>query len=59
MNKETITKPGTKQLIKDMGMKKNNITGDLYVEITEIIYPDKLSLDDKAIISKILDTPRT
>jgi DnaJ-class molecular chaperone len=58
MNKEFITKPNTKHMIKGLGMKKNDMSGDLYIEISEVIYPDKISLHNKEIISKILDIPQ-
>jgi hypothetical protein len=44
MNKEAVAKPGTRQIIKDMGIK-NNVTGNLCIEITEIVYPDKITLE--------------
>jgi hypothetical protein len=54
MNKEAVAKPGTRQIIKDMGIK-NNVTGNLCIEITEIVYPDKITLENKETISRILE----
>jgi DnaJ-class molecular chaperone len=55
MNKEAVAKPGTRQIIKDMGIRKNNVTGNLCIEITEIVYPDKITLENKETISRILE----
>jgi DnaJ-class molecular chaperone len=54
MNKEAVAKPGTADNQR-YGDQEKMYTGNLCIEITEIVYPDKITLENKETISRILE----